>query len=305
MGIINFMNSCINCDKFRTIINETNEKKYKRQKLKILPDSENKILNFKESNILELKFGKEKISQFHLPDLSHLYYFYYKCETVDDSGWGCAWRSMQSALKYQLSLSNQNRDKDISFYNLFMKYGDKNTLIDIYMNMAKNQNKSEIKNKLIEKQFAPHETDCGWAEPFISQLVLYDFGFEGELILINDYSKHNYAPKEVFSRTLSFKEFKELLKNYFYQENPGPIIIDDGFSSLSIIGVKFDEEKENIEIIIMDPHTVDYPEIGLYIIILNKEGDRIEIIPKEQVLCSRAVQFSNNKPWMVYIPKIS
>ena len=283
-----------------------NEKKYKRQKLKILPSSEIKVVNFKESNILELKFGEEKIKQFHIPNLSHLYFFYYKCETVDDRGWGCAWRSMQSALKYQLSLSNKNRDKEISFYNLFMKYGDKNTLIDIFIKMAKNQDKSkEALNKLINKKFAPHETDAGWAEPFISQLILYDFGYEGELILINGYSTHNYAPEEVFNRKLSFKEFKELLKNYFMQENPGPIIIDDSYSSLSIIGVKFDDEKENMEIIIMDPHTVDYPEIGLYIVVLNKEGENIEIIPNEHVLCTRSVQFSNNKPWMAYIPKIN
>ena len=42
---------------------------------------------------------------------------------------------MQTVLKYQLSLTNQN--KDISFYNLFMKYGDKNKLIDIFKKMRK------------------------------------------------------------------------------------------------------------------------------------------------------------------------
>lgn len=280
------------------------EKPYKREKLKRLPISEIKLLNFKQTNILEIKFGEEKIKQFLLPNLSHLYFSYYKCESVDDRGWGCAWRSMQSALKYQLSLSNQNKDNEISFYNLFMKYGDKNTLIDIFIKMKKDADNSEVLNNLINKKFAPHETDCGWAEPFISQLVLFDFGFEGELILINGYSNHNYAPKGAFNRTLNFKEFKNLLKQYYMQENPGPIIIDDSYSSLSIIGVKFDDENENMEIIIMDPHAVDYPEIGLYIIVLNKEGEFLEVIPNEHVLCSKSVFFSNNKPWMAYIPKI-
>ena len=99
-----------------------------------------------------------------------------------------------------------------------MKYGDKNVLIDIFMRMTKGQNISEVLKKLLNKKFAAFETDCGWAEPFISQLVLYDFGFEGELILINGYSNHNYAPEEVFSRTLNFKEFRELLRNYFKQK---------------------------------------------------------------------------------------
>ena len=78
-------------------------------------------------------------------------------------------------------------------------------------------------------------------------MVLYDFGFEGELILINGYSNRNYAPKDVFNRTLNFKEFKNLLKQYYMQENPGPIIIDDSISSLSTIGVKFDDENENMK----------------------------------------------------------
>ena len=48
------------------IFNESNfeekdEKPYKREKLKRLPISENKSINFKKSNILELKFSSEKI----------------------------------------------------------------------------------------------------------------------------------------------------------------------------------------------------------------------------------------------------
>ena len=115
---------------------------------------------------------------------------------------------MQSVLKYQLSLSNQNKDKEISFYNLFMKYGDKNTLVDIFTKMKENKNHTNELNILKNKEFAPHESSNGWVEPFISQLVLYDFGFEGELILINNYPSNSYDPKEVFSETLDFEQFK-------------------------------------------------------------------------------------------------
>ena len=55
----------------------------------------------------------------------------------------------------------------------------------------------------------------------------------------------------------------------------------------------------------MDPHAVKYPEIGLYIIILNDIGEFVGIIPNEFVLCSRSVKFSDNKPWMAYIPKVN
>ena len=92
--------------------------------------TDDNLKSFSQSNILETKFGKEKLENFLLCDLSHLYFYHYKCESVDDSNWGCAWRSLQSALRFQLSLNNQK--KDISFYNLFMKYGAKNALIEIY-----------------------------------------------------------------------------------------------------------------------------------------------------------------------------
>ena len=112
-------------------------KPYKRDELIKLPESENKIFNIEQSKILENKFGIDKIKEFLTVNLSYLSFYHYNCESVNDRDWGCAWRSMQTVLRYGLSLSNQN--KDISFYNLFMKYGDKNTLIDIFKKMKKKQ----------------------------------------------------------------------------------------------------------------------------------------------------------------------
>lgn len=284
-------------------ISNDNEKPYKRQKLLIIPSSKTEVLNFEESKLLEKQFGEEKIKNFLTSNLSHLYFYHYICESVDDSHWGCAWRSMQSVLRFQLSLSNQDKNKDISFYNLFMKYGSKDTLLEIFMKMNENKDITGPLNELMDKQFAPYETDSGWAEPFISQLVLYDFGFEGELILINNYPSHSYAPKSVFSRTLTFKEFKELFINHFTQKNPAPIILDDSYSSISVIGINYDEKQDVIELIIMDPHVIGNPQNGLYIICLNENGDFINMIPFKHVHCSRSVHFEPTKPWMAYIPK--
>ena len=114
----------------KEIKNEKDENKpYKRDKLILLPKSENTVLNIEESKILEKKFGDE-IKEFSTVNLSHLYFYHYNCESVNDFNWGCAWRSLQTVLKYQLSLSKKNLD--ISFYNLFMKYGDKRFLIEIF-----------------------------------------------------------------------------------------------------------------------------------------------------------------------------
>lgn len=283
--------------------NKSDSKPYKRHSLKRVSDSDKKVLNIKESKILENKFGENLIKEFSLVDLSHLYFYHYCCESVDDTNWGCAWRSMQTVLKYQLSLTNQNKDNEISFYNLFMKYGAKNTLIEIYKKMKKNENISEKIKILDKKHFSPHETESGWAEPFISQLVLYDFGFEGELLLINDYKSMFFAPKEVFDEIIDFSKFKELLKNHFRQKNPVPIILDDGCISVSVFGVKFDQDNNNIDLIFMDPHAINKPEIGIYIITLDENGEFININPFEHVLASEAIMFSNKKPWMVYFPK--
>ena len=288
--------------------NENEEKIYKRKTLIRISPSKTKVLNFQESNLLENKFGAEELKGFSTVNLSHLYFYHYSCESVDDYGWGCAWRSMQSVLKYQLSVTNQNKDNEISFYNLFMKFGKKDTLIKLYEDMKKKQDmnkKEDISKPLKNKAFAPHDIDNGWAEPFISQLVLYDFGFQGELILINGYPKYYFAPKEVFEKPIELSEFEELLKNHFMQKNAGPIIMDDGYSSISVIGVKFDEENSNMELIIMDPHAINDPKIGLYIVKLNStNGDFIEIIPNNHVCASVSVHFSDKKPWMIYVPEI-
>ena len=285
-------------------IDENEKKIYKRETLIRKPPSKTKILNFQESNLLGNKFGAEVLKGFSTVNLAHLYFYHYNCESVDDYGWGCAWRSMQSVLKYQLSVSNQNRDDEISFYNLFMKYGAKKKLNEIYKDMKKNKKISNALDDLENKTFAPHDLDNGWAEPFISQLVLYDFGFQGDLKLVNGFPKFFYAPKEVFEEPIELSEFKELLKSHFMQNNAGPIIMDDGYSSLSVIGVKFDEENSNFQLIIMDPHTVNKPEIGIYIVILNStNGNFIELVPNNQVCASASVHFSNKKPWMIYVPK--
>ena len=281
------------------------EKPYKRAKLERIDKTDSDMENFGESKFLEKKFGQERLKGFSFCNLSHLYYYHYVCESVNDLNWGCAWRSLQTALRFQLSLNNQK--KDISFYNLFMKYGLKKTLMEIYEKLCKKENKEEIIKILSSKEFAPFENSDGWAEPFISQLVLYDFGFEGDLILVNDYPKNSYAPKEVFDKTVNFNEFKEILKKNFSQTSPPPLILDDSYVSISIIGIELNEGKEgkegNISLMIMDPHSTIKPEMGLYIITLDENGGFINIEPNGKVLVSPAIFFNKNKPWMVYIPK--
>lgn len=279
---------------------EEEEITYKRKKLERIKITDERLENFAKSQVLEKKFGAERLKNFLLCDLSHLYFYHYVCESVNDLNWGCAWRSLQTTLRFQLSL--ENKKEDISFYNLFIKYGSKDTLIEIFENMSKKENKEEIKNILSRKEFAPFENSDGWAEPFISQLVLYDYGYEGDLILVNGYPRRSYAPKEVFDKTVNFEEFKQILKGHFSQKNPGPIILDDSCASISLIGIKFNEENENVDLMIMDPHDSGSAGKGLYIITLDKNGEFVQKEPEELILASGSIYFKE-KPWMVYIPK--
>ena len=182
-----------------------------------------------------------------------------------------------------------------------MKYGSKDKLLEIFTKMKKDE--KEVLEILKKTKFAPHDTDNGWAEPFITQLVLYDFEFDGELILIDHYNKNNYAPKEVFSNTIDYSQFIQKLINYFKGNNPGPVILDDSYVSISIFGVKYNDENKYVEFLVMDPHASDKPEIGIYIIILDEYGCFKNIIPKGEVLASFFINFLNHKPWMVYFPK--
>ena len=172
--------------------------------------------------------------------------------------------------------------------------------------------KNDKKNLAIlaTRKFAPFENDSGWAEPFISQLVLYDNGFNGDLFLVNDYPPHSYAPKEVFDRTYNFDEFKIFLKEYFNDKNKScPIILDDSRLSICLIGVKFNyDEKGNevsLELLILDPHAHGYipGESGIYVVVLESNGSKITTLP-EEILGSHAIFFDKNKPWMVYASKI-
>ena len=280
---------------------EEEEITYKRKKLERIKITDKRLENFAQSQILEKLLGAERLKNFLFCDLSHLYFYHYVCESVNDLNWGCAWRSLQSALRFQLSL--EDKKEDISFYNLFIKYGSKDILIEIFEKMSNKTNKEEIIKILSRKEFAPFENSDGWAEPFISQLVLYDYGYKGDLILVNGYPNRSYAPKEVFDKTVNFDEFKQILKSHFSQKNPGPIILDDSCASICVIGIKFNEGNDNVDLMIMDPHDSGSAGKGLYIITLDKNGEFVQKEPEELILASTSIYFAENKPWMVYIPK--
>ena len=86
------------------------------------PEKEKKILPPSECTSLfsQFSFSHKSI------DPSHLYFYYYDCESIHDYGWGCAWRALQTTLRFLLAQSNKyTNSTDMTYKTLFMKYGER------------------------------------------------------------------------------------------------------------------------------------------------------------------------------------
>jgi len=239
-----------------------------------------------------------------------LEYYFYNCETTRDYGWGCSWRCIQSILGtirnilldeeiFENTLSNFSNliNFDNRFDTLFYTYGNKDLLLKLYLASYKT---NTIPEYLSNKEFAPHETEFGWAEPLIGRLILQDFGIESDLLLLNDYKNFALAPVEVFDKTISFEELKILLLNHFKNPFPVPIYLDDTILTFCVIGAV--EEKDILKIMILDPNikNVDDCEKGMYVINFDKEG--VNVLDNNNKLF-RKLNLNKNSV-MILIPKL-
>ena len=292
--IFNYLNKL-----FMNNLDSNNEKPYIRPKLiELSKEEEKKPFNTEElENIFNEKFS---FINFKTSNLKYLTYYYYNSESINDYNWGCAWRSTQTVLSYLLSIKGELSKKDISFKSLFMNYGSQSTLINIFKKDY-NINSEKIPD-YIDIPFSPFETDKGWAEPFISKLILFDFGFKSELFLINNYPVHAYAPKEVFQKTINFEEFVKVLEKHFNHKNPSPIIIDDSCISLIISGIKV--EDNFVYLIILDPHIQlkRKGDTGIYYIKLLKDGSYDINENKQETIFGERLNFKEIN-WMILLPE--
>lgn len=233
-------------------------------------------------------------------NLDHLYHYYYNCESVQDFGWGCAYRSLQTLLSYKLSLENKYNPEDITFDKIFKTYGKRECLIE---KIKKLKNLTEEPECLKNRLFAPFETDNGWIEPFISQIICNDYNITGKLILVNSYPEDAYAPKEFFDNKIyDFKELKQMLFEHFNKENALPVIVDDAKISLCIIGIA-ECSDGNVLILYMDPHA-DRDKDPINNIFYVKVGQEGKGLKSKKGYDLRIQFFLNYKynHWMVFIP---
>jgi hypothetical protein len=238
-----------------------------------------------------------------------LEYYFYNCETTRDYGWGCSWRCIQSIIgtirnilldeeEFENNLSNFSNliNFENRFDTLFYTYGNKDLLLKLFSACYKFNATPEY---LVNKEFAPHETEFGWAEPFIGRLILQDFGIECDLLLLNEYKNFALAPIEVFDKTICFVELKVLLLNHFNNPFPVPIYIDDTILTFCIIGAV--EENDVLKIMILDPNikNVDDCEKGIYVNNFDKDGANIDSNNK----LLRKLNLNKNS-LMILIPKL-
>jgi len=279
------MEDNFNCEKI--------DKPYARILIKELtPEKEKKIIPPK---ICIDIFSKE-FSLFYHINPKFLSFYYYNCESIQDFGWGCAWRTTQILLSFIFS-KNNIKNKDITFKNLFFTFGGRQKILEIYKKIY-----NEIPEYIQNKRFCPFESMDGWAEPFISQLILYDYGYKGNLFLINKYNEKAYTPKEEFKTIYTFNEFISKIIEYFKKDNCYPIILDDCSISICLAGIKINEDGSYL-FLILDPHvkqTIN-GEKNIYYTRIEKDGGYNKKNNPQYNLLGKAIFFNKEKSWMGFI----
>jgi hypothetical protein len=302
--------------------NHSNIPSYKRMKLiKLKPEEEKGIYSTdKIQKVYDKIFSNYSEINYYI---SHdkLEYFYYNCEDIKDYGYGCAWRCIQTILgtlkniigseskfisdNKSLQL-NSNKIKSFvnKFENIFLAYGHRETLDKLFLSCYSHE---EIPNYLKQKEYAPFETQWGWAQPFISKLILHDFGITGDLYLLNGYNVNSYAPAEVFQKTIDFESFKNMLFEHFRMDHKLPVIIDDSLITLCILGIYSTKDVINstTTLLIADPHVKieGSGDDGIYHIVLDKNGNFVKNLNTHPNLNGKRLMFEK-VTWMVYFPRL-
>ena len=145
-------------------------------------------------------------------------FYFYECESINDRGWGSGWRCFQTFLKTAKNYSEKKFEEkfenlknfDLSFENLFITYGNRIKLDKIFLKKIQEKESLSVEIKilpeyLINRIYAPFETQHGWAEPFILDLINFDLGGKGNIYLLNGYVEYAFTPFEIFEKIVRKK----------------------------------------------------------------------------------------------------
>jgi hypothetical protein len=238
--------------------------------------------------------GENHPKPLKLSTLTPTIFYPFNSEGIVDHGWGCAWRCIQTILSsYNIQMG---------FEEIFEKFGSRTALGPLY---ALKYGDEELP---FEKPWVPHETELGWAEPFIGQMALQFCGIDSELETLNGFPAC-HTPKQVFHNApLNFLEFQKRLTTHFAVADAPPVMIDNGTYALNIIGISV--YPTNITLRIADPHIENSAasSAGLYSVDLDQEGKFLEsrVVNKSLLFSNgsvlNALSFDGSRKWMILFP---
>ncbi len=195
-------------------------------------------------------------------------YFSYDAEGIEDNGWGCAWRAIQTCMS---SLPQKARR---SFLELYEYFGDEGHLRSIY-------HSRHVPHPLErdDEPFTSQNFTLGWATTFMGQMVFHSLGLDADLQVVNGIPTSE-GPRMVFPNTsMTPKAFRARVKAHFEKKPALPVMIGNDISAFAIVGYGEDrEDSTTFRLWIADPHTgrgvnrKESPDVGLYTIEYDNEG---------------------------------
>lgn len=181
----------------------------------------------KDNNLLNVHVGLNSgIKNGNPVTVSGKYlYFHYNQNQMNDSGWGCAYRSLQTIISW------------------FQLQG--------YLDIDRVANHQQIQQALVDVGDKP-ASFVGSSKWIGSQEVCYVlnqlYGFSSKIIFIN-------SGAELANKA------RELIQHF--QNNGTPIMIGGGVLAHTIIGVHFDETNGDVRYLVLDPHYTGVDDISV------------------------------------------
>ena len=172
------------------------------------------------------------------------YYYHYNQDNFIDSGWGCAYRSLQTLISWFILNTSVGKNIKIptipEIQTILVKLGDKDKKI-----IGSNE----------------------WIGAIEVNLVLNELlGIDNQILYVSSGSEINSKGRELL---------------YHFRHNGTPVMVGGGVYAYTILGVDYDKVKGECKFLILDPHFVGEDDIKT---IINKgwcNWKNIDIFKKE------------------------
>jgi hypothetical protein len=195
-------------------------------------------------------------------------YFSYDAEGIEDNGWGCAWRVIQTCM------SSLPQDARKSFLELYEHFGNEGRLRSIYY--------TRHVSHPLERELgilAPQNRKSGCASIFIGPMVFHSLGLDADLQVVNGIPATNSSRLVFPSISLSLNDLRTQMKAHFEKKPALPVMIENETFTFAIVGYGEDRGDTNhFRFWVADPHVEkgvnrkESPDVGLYTIEYDNEG---------------------------------